>query len=319
MLLRRGGQMNLCLRNRRMRKGADTLNGPAFCAAFAWRCASVCLILLCVAAYQADAATVSSISEKGSYVASAAAPKNSLGLRNQAETDGMSSSTKVPLVIVSESSDVDVVPDGNLRKKMWSTAKRIRFDQAAFSRRAYPKVETVVASRWTTKYLYLAFWCHYQRLNTYEGEDAGAERWQLWERDVVEAFINPQPERPSHYYEFEIAPNNQWLDLEVDLKRLPFNDPKWNSGFEHATRIDSVRHLWTVEMRIPVASITHEGVRPNAEWRINFYRSDGPGAGSSRRMLSWGPLPLNLPRNSFHQPASFGVLRFSIPGKSTSR
>ncbi|HTF62373.1 MAG TPA: carbohydrate-binding family 9-like protein, partial [Edaphobacter sp.] len=265
------------------------------------------------------AATVSSTSEKGSYVPTAAARENALGLTNQAEADGMPNSTRASWVIVSESSDVDVVPDGNLGKKMWSTAKRIRFDQAAFSRRTYPKEETVVASRWTTKYLYLAFWCHYQSLNTYEGEDAGAERWQLWERDVVEAFINPQPERPSHYYEFEVAPNNQWLDLDIDLKRLPFNDPKWNSGFEHATRIDSVRHLWTVEMRIPVVSMTNEGVRPNAEWRINFYRCDGPGAGRSRRMLSWGPLPLNLPRNSFHQPASFGVLRFSIPGKSTSR
>jgi hypothetical protein len=279
----------------------------------------VCLILLCVAAYQAVAGTVSSISEKGSYVPSAAAPKNSLGLRNQAETDRMHSSNRAPLVIVSESSDVDVVPDGNLGKKMWSTAKRVRFDQAAFSRETYPKAETIAASRWTTKYLYLAFWCHYQRLNTYEGEDAGPERWQLWERDVVEAFINPQPERPSYYYEFEVAPNNQWLDLEVVCERLPFNDPKWNSGFEHASRIDSVRHLWRVEMRIPVVSMTNEGVRPNAEWRINLYRCDGPGTDRSRRMLSWGPLPLNLPQNSFHQPASFGVLIFSIPGKSTSR
>src|ERR1700748_3521576 len=55
MLLRRGGQMSLCLCNRRMGKGADTLNGPAFCAALAWRWASLCLILLSVAAYQADA------------------------------------------------------------------------------------------------------------------------------------------------------------------------------------------------------------------------------------------------------------------------
>jgi hypothetical protein len=284
-----------------------------------WRGVSLCLILLGVAAYLAVAATVSSISEKGSYVSSAAADENSSGLRKQAEGDGMPHSNSAPPVMVSEFSDIDVVPDGDLGKKMWSAAKRVRFDQAAFSRRTYPKAETLVASRWTEKYLYLAFWCHYQTLNTYEGEDAGPERWQLWEKDVVEAFINPQPERPSHYYEFEVAPNNQWLDLEVELNRIPFNDRKWNSGFEHATRIDSVGHLWTVEMRIPVVSMTNQGIRPNAEWRINFYRCDGPGTDRSRRMMSWGPLPLNLPQNSFHQPASFGVLRFSIPGNSTFR
>lgn len=308
--------MNLRLRNRRVRKGAETLDGSAFCAAFAWRNASLCLILLSVAAYQAVAAPVSHFSQEGSYAPSAAAHESSLGSRKQAEGNGMPHSNAAP-VIVSEFSDVDVVPDGNLGKKMWSTAKRVRFDHAAFSRMSYPEAETVVASRWTTKYLYLAFWCRYQSLNTYEGEDAGPERWELWERDVVEAFINPQPERPSHYYEFEVAPNNQWLDLEIDLKRVPFGDRKWDSGFEHATRIDSVGHLWTVEMRIPVVSMTNEAIRSDAEWRINFYRCDGPGTDESRRMLSWGPLPLDLPQHSFHQPASFGVLRFSIPGEST--
>jgi hypothetical protein len=295
------------------------LDEPASCEAFPRRGALLCLILLGLASYQAVAASVSSISEKGSYVPSAAAHENSLALRKQAEGNRMPPSNSAPRVIVSDFSDVDVVPDGNLGKKMWSTAKRVRFDQAAFSRRTYPEAETEVASRWTTKYLYLAFWCHYQSLNTYEGEDTGPERWQLWERDVVEAFINPQPERPSHYYEFEVAPNNQWLDLEIDLTRVPFNDRKWNSGFEHVTRIDPVGHLWTVEIRIPAVSMTNEGIRPNAEWRINFYRCDGPGTDKSRRMLGWSPLPLNLPQKSFHQPASFGVLRFSSSGQATFR
>jgi hypothetical protein len=311
--------MNLCLRNHKLWKGFDTLDGPDFGKAFAWRGSLLCLILLGVAAYPAVVAPVSSISENGSYVPFAAAHENSLGLRKQAEGNGMPPSNSAPRVIVSDFSDVDAVPDGNLGKKMWSTAKRVRFDQAAFSRRTYPEAETLVARRWTTKYLYLGFWCHYQSLNTYEGEDSGPERWQLWERDVVEAFINPEPERPSHYYEFEVAPNNQWLDLEIDLKRLPFNDRKWNSGFEHATRIDPVNHLWTLEMRIPVVSMTNAGIHPNAEWRINFYRCDGPGTDKSRRMLSWSPLPLNLPQKSFHQPASFGVLRFSTSGQSAFR
>jgi hypothetical protein len=231
----------------------------------------------------------------------------------------MKDRSRAPGIIISEFSDVDVVPDGNLDKKMWSKGKRLRFDQAAFSPRRYPEAETIVASRWTASYLYLAFWCHYLTLNTYEGEDPIPERWQLWERDVVEAFINPQPEVPSHYYEFEVAPNNQWLDLEIDLRRHPFNDPKWNSGFEHATRVDVARHIWTAEMRIPMASMTHAGVRPDTEWKINFYRCDGPGAEASRRNLSWSPLPLDHPEKSFHQPASFGVLRFVAPANAPSR
>ena len=48
-------------------------------------------------------------------------------------------------------------------------------------------------------------------------------------------FSNPQPERITHYYEFEVAPNNQWIDLEIEKTKTPFNDAAWNSGFSHAT------------------------------------------------------------------------------------
>lgn len=235
------------------------------------------------------------------------------GAHSYAQDKGTRMNTEHP-VIVSDLSDVDVEPDGDLAKPLWSAAKRIRFDQSGFDRTRYPEAATFVASRWTPRYLYLAFWCDYQTLNTYQGEDPGPERWQLWEKDVVESFINPQPDRPSHYYEFEVAPNNQWLDLEIDLTRRPFGDPHWNSGFQHATRVDAARHVWTAEIRIPLAAMTHAALRPESEWRINFYRCDGPGTGKTRRALSWGALPEDLPENSFHQPASFGVLRFVSGG-----
>ena len=213
-------------------------------------------------------------------------------------------------VIFSEFSAVDVVPDGNLDKDFWTGTKRIQFDEAGFSRTRHTEARTLVASRWTRQYLYLAYWCHYQNLNIYEGEDPAHERWQLWEKDVVEAFINPTPDRPSHYYEFEIAPNNQWLDLEIDLTQHPFNNEKWNSGFLHETRVDAPQHVWTVEMRIPIASMAAAAAHPMTEWRVNFYRCDGAESGASRRMLSWGALPLKLPERSFHQPDSFGTIRF---------
>jgi hypothetical protein len=214
-------------------------------------------------------------------------------------------------VLVSEFSASDTQPDGDLDKHFWSTAKRVSFDQAAFTRASYPQSHTQVASRWTRDYLYLAFWCRYESLNIFQGENPEAERWQLWDKDVVEAFIGPDLERPLHYYEFEVAPNNQWLDLEIDLEKHPFNDPHWNSGFEHATRVNAARHIWTSEWRIPITVLSSAGVRVDSAWRVNFYRADG--AGPDRRAMSWGALPRNLPENSFHQPDSFGLLRFAGP------
>jgi hypothetical protein len=173
----------------------------------------------------------------------------------------------------------------------------------------FPDSETQVASLWTPTFVYFAFWCKYRTLNIYEADDSAKERWELWNRDVIEAFINPQPERFLHYYELEVGPNNQWIDLEIDLTKTPMNDAGWNSGFQHATRVDAVHKVWMVEMCIPVKSMGVNGVQPGDEWRLNLYRADGPGDDTKRRFMAWSQLPAGT-STSFHQPASFGIIKF---------
>ena len=201
----------------------------------------------------------------------------------------------------------DFVPDGNLAKEVWKQAAWERFDAEMTGRQRYPAAETAVASRWSRKYLYVAFHCRYSTLNVLEGEDVTKERWELWERDVVEVFVNPQPARLNHYYEFEVAPNNQWLDLEIDKTRTPFNDAGWDSGFKHATRVDTANHVWTCEMRIPVKAMGIKRILAGGEWRINFFRTDGPGDDATRRLMAWSSIPEG---KTFHVPERFGVIRF---------
>jgi len=67
--------------------------------------------------------------------------------------------------------------------------------------------------------------------------------------------------------------------------------------------------VWTCEMRIPVAALT--GTKPleaNTEWRLNFFRCDGPGDDTQRRVLSWSLVHNDT--HSFHAPWSFGLIRF---------
>ncbi len=200
------------------------------------------------------------------------------------------------------------VPDGNLDKEVWKKATRMKFDHDWSGKHHFPEAETEVASFWTATHVYFAFWCKYQKLNIYEGEEPAKERWELWERDVVEVFANPQPERVPHYYEFEVAPNNQWIDLEIDKEKAPFNDAGWDSHFDHATRVDSDQKIWTCEMRIPVSIMNSPVMRAGAEWRINFFRADGFGGDNDRRFLAWSPIGGTNP--SFHAPERFGLIRF---------
>jgi hypothetical protein len=202
----------------------------------------------------------------------------------------------------------DFSPDGDLSKEVWKKAKWIEFDHNPSGKSAYPGAATRVAVAWTENSIYVAFSCKYDSLNVYEGEDIQKERWELWLRDVAEVFLNPQPDNISHYYEFEVAPNNQWIDLEIEKKKDPFNDASWNSGFEHATRIDPGRHVWTAELRIPLSSMKVASIQPGAIWRVNFFRAAGKGGDQQRMFLAWSSIPQG---QTFHVPSRFGILRFS--------
>jgi len=182
-------------------------------------------------------------------------------------------------------SPVDFLPDGDRSKPSWKHAKSVEFDHDASGQSHYPQLSTRVASVWTETHIYFFFWCSY---------------------DVVEVFLNPQPERVDHYYEFEVAPNNQWVDLEIDKTKEPFNDVSWNSGFEHAARIDAKNHIWTTEMRIPISSMNVGAIHPDTKWRVNFFRAAGKGGDDHRKFLAWSTIPEG---KTFHVPTRFGILQ----------
>lgn len=213
------------------------------------------------------------------------------------------------LTITSKLISADFTPDGDLSKLVWRHAPKVKFENEVRAEKSFPDSETQVASLWTPEYLYLGYRCRYRELNVYEGEDITKERFGLWIKDTAEAFINPDPERINHYYEFEVAPNNQWVDLEIDVTKKYLGNVHWDSNFEHAVKVDAVHHVWTAEMKIPVRSMGAQPLQPGTEWRLNFYRLDGLGDDAQRRFLSWSPLPPGENR-SFHQPRSFGIIKF---------
>jgi hypothetical protein len=201
----------------------------------------------------------------------------------------------------------DFVPDGDLSKKVWKRATWVEFDHDMSGRTTFSNSATRVAVAWSDDALYFAFKCKYDALNVYQGEDVSKERLGLWDRDVAEVFLNPRPEIITHYYEFEVAPNNQWVDLEINKTKDPFGDANWNSGFAHATKIDARNHIWTAELRIPLNSIKVASIRPGALWRVNFFRAAGFGGDKQRLFLAWSTIPEG---RTFHVPSRFGILRF---------
>ncbi len=192
----------------------------------------------------------------------------------------------------------DWVPDGTLDEAEWLKAVPARVEYVSRDAAARPELSTAVRVLWSERFLYLAYECPYTEIRVFSPVQE-EERIGLWENDVVEAFIGPDPERPGSYTEYEWAPNGERLDLKLEL---PDKDFEWSSAMESAVQIDEASRIWRVEVRIPWAAFGGGAPDAGERWRINFYRHDkASGAG-----LAWSPTLTG----TFHEPARFGWLEF---------
>ena len=174
----------------------------------------------------------------------AVAAGNSPGVAaTQTDSDGGSKVQRAQPIIESEFADHDFQPDGNLDKPVWTNVRRVRFDEACIYPRAISAGRDGGREPLDCALPLSRVLVPLPDAERFRGRGPHAGALGIMRKDVVEAFIAPDASRSSHYYEFEIAPTNQWVDLEIDLTRQPFNDVHWNSGFEHATYIDAARHI----------------------------------------------------------------------------
>jgi hypothetical protein len=165
---------------------------------------------------------------------------------------------------------------------------------------------TEIRSRWTDKNLYVLFICPYEQLHLKPQPTTTAETNNLWDYDVAEVFIGSDTTNIRRYKEFEVSPQGEWVDLDIDLDKPPIQQGwTWNSGFISKARIDPERKIWYAEMRIPFSAIDNQPPSPERTYRINFYRIQGPPP--SRRSIVWQPTG----KRSYHVPESFGTLRLT--------
>ena len=163
---------------------------------------------------------------------------------------------------------------------------------------------TEIRSRWTNENLYLLYVNPYDELNLKPDPTPSVETPQLWNWDVAEAFIGSGTDRVTRYKEFQVSPQGEWVDLDIDRE-----DPrgqagmKWNSGYRVKGRVDPRARIWYGAMRIPFAAIDTRPPQKGRELRIGLYRIAG--VDPSRRFYAWRPTG----QTSFHVPQAFGTLR----------
>jgi hypothetical protein len=223
-----------------------------------------------------------------------------------AGTGALPSAPKKPgleAVVYSSRAGADVKLETDPGSAFWRKAHSwfAEVDSQGWLERDY---RTEVRSHWTAGYIYFLFICPYKHLYLNTKPDPVHETYELWKWNVAEVFIGSDFQNIRRYKEFEISPQGEWVDLDINLDN-PHHEEGWvwNSGFEHVARIDESRHIWYAAMRVPFAALDSPSVAAGQQFRVNFYRTEG--APGDAKAVMWRPTMTK----TFHTPESFGVLK----------
>jgi len=208
--------------------------------------------------------------------------------------------SELPTVIASKITKT-LGADGLPGDEDWKKAKAIRFDADWQGKNADTERETEVRVLWTPETLFLKYRVKYKTITVFADSEPNGRRDKLWDRDVVEAFLQPDPSIVRSYKEFEFSPNNMWIDL--DIAERQGHDLK--SGLTRHVTMDEKNKTWTAVAALPMKSLVAT-FDPKAVWRVNFYRIEG--AEEPRFYSAWSPTRTEKP--NFHVPEAFGYLRF---------
>jgi len=211
--------------------------------------------------------------------------------------------TEPPAVMESSYAERDVALDTNPGSTFWLAASAL-YAKVDARGRALEEFRTEVRSRWTKQNIYFLFICPYQELYLKPAPDVVQETNQLWNWNVAEIFIGSDFTQIRRYKEFEVSPQDEWVDLDIDLNEPHHEEGwTWNSGFQHAARIDRSTHIWYAAVRIPFAALGGRMPAPGTTFRVNLFRTEGsPGRQTA---VMWQPTM----SSNFHVPERFGLLR----------
>jgi len=201
----------------------------------------------------------------------------------------------------------DSGPDTEPDSAFWSGASRI-IAESDFYGHPVSNHRTEILLQWTHNNFYALFVCPYQQLHLKPNPNLVSETYKLWDYDVAEFFIGDDFTNIRRYKEFEVSPQGEWVDLDVDLDKPPHeNGWGWQSGIQVAAKLDAAHSMWYGFMRIPWSSISANPPAALQIFRVNFYRCQG--SDPDRKYITWQPIH----RPSFHTPECFGVLRLAAP------
>lgn len=193
----------------------------------------------------------------------------------------------------------------DLSGKFWKKADPVSVTQYWSGAKAPQGRHFTARLLWSKTALYVRFEANQSEPLVVAADPKRTEKtMNLWDRDVCEIFVAPDRGESRKYFEFEIAPTGEWLDVALDLTSgTRVSNWKYSSAMESTARVEKDKIVLAI--KIPWAAL---GKAPaiGDVWLGNLLRCVGTDSG--RGYLAWQPTLTSEP--AFHVPEKFGEFKF---------
>jgi hypothetical protein len=193
----------------------------------------------------------------------------------------------------------------DLDNKSWKSAKEVLIDKYWSGENAPDGRQFKAKLLWSDSALYVRFEANQNEpLVISAAPNLKSKTRGLWDRDVCEIFLAPDKNEPRKYFEFEIAPNGEWIDLGIHQRPDErITDWDYVSGMKSAARIEKNKIVMAIKVEWKAFRKTPQ---PGDLWLGNILRCVGKDP--TRGYLTWQPTLTKDP--SFHVPDKFGEFEF---------
>lgn len=189
---------------------------------------------------------------------------------------------------------------------VWKSADEVEIKTYWSGERALAGRQFKAKLLWSDTALYVRFEAaQNEPLLVSDKPDLNRKTMNLWDRDVCEIFIAPDISKPNKYFEFEVAPTGEWIDVGIEV--LPdkrSSDWDYNSGMQTAARVE--KNIVISAIRIDWKAFGKAPKRGDV-WAGNLFRCVGKDP--DRGYLAWRPTMTEIP--AFHVPSKFGEFVFA--------
>lgn len=190
--------------------------------------------------------------------------------------------------------------------KAWQKAEEITIDKYWSGENAPQGRQFKAKLLWSDTALYIRFEANQNEpLVVSEKANLATKTRGLWDRDVCEIFLAPNQAGFRKYFEFEIAPNGEWIDLGIhQMSDKRETDWDYASGMKSATKVEKDKVWMTMKIEWKAFGKTP---KTSEIWLGNILRCIGKDP--TRGYLTWQPTFTKEP--SFHVPEKFGEFEFA--------